>query len=81
MGKKHSIINHCYKTNCNECGFNCIWTSGYGPLFKKIRNLKQGGRVDHISIEEFRSKLRYQPKGVDERTLKEGANPPTAIKN
>lgn len=86
MGKKHSLINYCYKTDCNNCRqgwYTCLSRiHNYGPLYAKIRNLKQNGRVDHMSIEEFRSKLRYQPKGdsADELALKGSSNLPTASK-
>lgn len=76
MGKKHSKINHCYKTDCQDCkqSWKCSFiTRKYSPLYKKIRRLKRNGRVDHMSIKEFRSILQHQPKGdsADELALKD----------
>lgn len=83
MGKKHSIINYCYR-NCNECQrCKCYsWRGDYKPLYAKIKSVKRNGSVDHLSIEEFRLEIRHQPKGVsaDKLALKDGLNPSTAYK-
>ena len=49
MGKKHSIINNCYKSTCTfkscryytRCTYGTLASGPYSPLFKKLKALKE----------------------------------------
>lgn len=95
MGKKHSIINYCYKTDCKACQSNynnytgknwqrfgtCHYSEYFNNLFKKIRELKEKyDPIGQLPIEEFRQKLRHQLKSVSaDRLALKGGANPPGI--